>query len=49
MNGPTGLDYNAIPVVAKAMKIKLKASVLEGLRAMEGEALKVMGEQRERK
>lgn len=49
MSGATGLDYTALAVVAKAMGIKLTAARLEGLRTMEGEALRVMGEKRERK
>jgi hypothetical protein len=48
MGGPTGLDYSTIPIVATAMKIKLKPSVLASLRVMEGEALRVMGEGRKK-
>lgn len=47
MGGPTGLDYAALPIVARAMNIKLKASVLDGIRAMECEAIRVMGEARD--
>lgn len=44
MGGPTGLDYTALPVVAKAMRIKLTRERFDGIRVMEGEALRVMGE-----
>jgi hypothetical protein len=48
MNGATGLDYTAIPVVANAHGIKLTQGRLAGLRTMESEALRVMSEKRER-
>lgn len=46
MGGPTGLDYAAIPTTAKAMKIKLTPERFDGVRAMEGAALRVTGEKR---
>lgn len=42
MNGATGLDYAAVPPVARGYGIRLTQSVWDGLRAMEGEALRVM-------
>lgn len=47
MGGLTGLDYAAIPPTAKAMRIKLTPERFDGLRVMEGEALRVVGEKRE--
>jgi hypothetical protein len=44
----TGIRYEAIPVVAGALGIVPDAAVLADLRVMEGEALKVMAEQRAR-
>lgn len=46
--GATGLDYNALPVVAKAHGIKLKRAVLDGIRVMENEALRVMAALRDK-
>lgn len=48
--GPTGLDYNVIPLVAKSLGIKKKkiSDILPNLRVMEAEALKVMIEDREK-
>jgi hypothetical protein len=43
MAGPTGLDYVAMAVVARAMGVKLTAARMDGIRVMESEALKVMG------
>ena len=48
MGGATGLDYAALQVVAKAMGVKLKRSVLDGIRVMENEALRVMSAQRDK-
>jgi hypothetical protein len=47
MNGPTGLDYAAIPIVARGEKIRLTASRILGIRVMEGAALAAMAERRE--
>lgn len=49
-SGPTGLDYNVIPLVSKSLGIKKKeiAELLPDLRVMEAEALKVMIEEREK-
>jgi hypothetical protein len=44
MGGATGLDYAAIPPTAKLSGIKLNQERFAGLRVMEQEALKVMGE-----
>jgi hypothetical protein len=49
MGGATGLDYTPLPVVAKAIGVKLKRSVLDGIRVMEQEALRVMAAQRDTK
>lgn len=45
-SGATGLDYAAIPVAAKALRIKLTESRFHGLRTMEGEALRLMSKSR---
>lgn len=42
MSGATGLDYAALPVIAKGEGIRLKPSRIAGLRVMESEALKQM-------
>ncbi len=47
MGGAIGLDYVALPLVAKALRIKLTPARFDGLRVMEGAALVVMGEARE--
>lgn len=44
----TGLDYRALPVVAGALGIPADADLLARLRVLEGEALRVMGEEAER-
>jgi hypothetical protein len=41
MNGATGLDYAALPTVAAALKVRLSASRLAGLRALEAEILRL--------
>jgi hypothetical protein len=46
MGGVVGLDYTALPVVAKASRIKLNQSRLDGIRTMESEALRIMSEQK---
>lgn len=46
MSGPTGLDYGALRVVAQVQRVRLTARRLANLRAMEAEALRVMGERR---
>lgn len=48
MSGATGLDYTALNTVAKAMQIKLTTARFDGLRVMEGEALKVMSNGRKK-
>ena len=48
MGGPTGLDYSALPAVMSLLGIvkpRQQRDVFDGLRAMEGEALRVFGEQ----
>ncbi len=46
MAGPTGLDYNAIPVTARMLGIKQRQAreSFYDLRVMEAEALRVMRE-----
>lgn len=46
MGVPTGLDYNALPVVAKSLGIKLEKEVFDGVLVMESEALSVMDKKR---
>lgn len=46
MGGAIGLDYNTITVVARGLRIKLTPERFDGLRVMEGEALRVMAEKR---
>lgn len=50
MSGPTGLDYNVLPICLKSLGIKKKQlkNILPELRVMESEALKVMAEDRKR-
>lgn len=48
MNGATGLDYAALPVVAKGERIRLTPRRISGLRVMEAEALRVMNERRQK-
>ena len=48
MGGPTGLDYATLPVVAESLRIKLTPARFDGVRVMEGEALRVMGEERKK-
>lgn len=48
--GPSGLDYNVIPLCLESLEIdrtELK-EILPGVRVMESEALSVMAEERER-
>lgn len=44
--GPTGLDYTAIPVVLRALRVKRAdhSDVFDALRVMEIEALSIMRE-----
>ena len=46
--GATGLDYGALPAVLRMTGIRRVEwpDVLDGLRIMEAEALKIMGERR---
>lgn len=46
--GPIGLDYGAIPAVLRLITLPRATwpDVFDGLRVMESEALKVMGESR---
>ena len=46
--GATGLDYAALPAVMRLTGIPRceRPAVLDGLRIMEAEALKIMGERR---
>jgi hypothetical protein len=46
--GPAGLDYAALPVVARQLRLKRRAlrEAFDGLRVMEGEALRWFGERR---
>jgi hypothetical protein len=48
MNGPTGLDYTALPVIFKIRGVKKKdrVDVYEGMRIMEQAALKSIRESR---
>jgi hypothetical protein len=39
---PTGLDYAALPVVARACGVKLTGLLLDQVRTLEGEALRAM-------
>lgn len=43
-NGPTGLDYNALPVVMRMIGVpqKDRADAFDGVRTMEDAALEVM-------
>lgn len=43
-SGATGLDYNALPVVARAMRIKLTPARFDAVRIMENEAIEVFRE-----
>ncbi|MDP2792556.1 MAG: DUF1799 domain-containing protein [Sulfurisoma sp.] len=47
-NGATGLDYCALSVVARVLRVRLSPSRLDGIRAMEGEVLRLMGEKSSR-
>lgn len=49
--GATGLDYSVLPLVCSSVGIKKKEipEILQDLRVLESEALKVMIEQRENK
>lgn len=49
MGDATGLDYNAIPVVAKMLGIKSKKvkDIFSDIRVMENEALITMGENKD--
>lgn len=46
--GPTGLDYAAVPAVARLLRLRGGAlrEAFGGLRVMEGEALRAMAEGR---
>lgn len=48
--GATGLDYNVIPLVCSSVGIKKKEipEILQDIRVLESEALKVMIEQRDK-
>jgi len=46
MNGATGLDYPAIPMVAKTLGIKLNPKRIRDLQTMERAALNYWSEQR---
>lgn len=48
MGGVTGLDYAALPTVARGEKIRLTPGRIRGVRVMESEALRVLGEARGR-
>lgn len=48
MNGATGLDYNALPLVARYKGIRLTPERFEAVQVMENEALLVFGERNER-
>lgn len=39
--GPTGLDYNALPIVMKFYKIERDEQLLNDLRILEGETLRL--------
>lgn len=39
---PTGLDYAALGVVARACRVRLSQALLDQVRTLEGEALRVM-------
>jgi hypothetical protein len=41
MNGPTGLDYAALPVVMDLLEVERRAECFAGLQVMEMEALEV--------
>jgi hypothetical protein len=49
--GATGLDYNVIPLVLESLEIERNelGVILQDLRVLEAEALKVMNEMRENK
>lgn len=51
MTGSTGLDYNALPAVFDLVGVKRKQrqEAFAGIRVMEGEALRALGEGREGK
>lgn len=44
MNGPTGLDYTALPVAARALGVRLSRQRFEDLRTLESEVLKIVQE-----
>lgn len=44
MSGPVGMDYAALPVVAKILGIRLTPTRLDGVRVIEAEILKAMSE-----
>lgn len=41
-NGPTGLDYNAVKIVADSMQLKLTEEVMDKLRIMEEAHLSIL-------
>lgn len=45
MNGATGLDYSALPVLFDTLAIQDRQAAFRDLRIMESEALKTMREQ----
>ena len=46
MGGATGLRYEALPVLASSMRIRLSRRRMAGLQAMERAALAVMSERK---
>lgn len=50
VGGPTGLDYNVIPMILQSLELEEVAikEIFPSLRVMESEALTVMAEERER-
>ena len=46
MGGATGMRYEALPVLCRAMRIRLTRRRLAGIQEMERAALAVMGERR---
>ena len=44
MKGATGLDYAALPIVARGLCIKLTPSRFNGIRAMESAVLKIFAD-----
>jgi len=44
MNGPIGLDYVALPVVSRALGIRITPKRMAGIRIMESEALTIFSQ-----